>query len=179
MENEKFYIEKLAAGSEEAFEWIFIHYQPKIIYFITGFIKNEEIAQDMAQDIFITIWNKRTSLLEIDSFSTYVYKMAKNALYNYFDHYFVENKYRCYIENKEESYEDEEEIIIADELRDIIRTAVEKMPDRRKEIFKMSRYQGLSNDEIAIRLNINKRTVENHLTNALSELRRILAMLFL
>lgn len=73
----------------------------------------------------------------------------------------------------------EEEALFARELQGIISRIVEQMSPQRKLIYQMSREQGLSNDEIATRLNISKRTVENHLTAALAILRKVLYLFFL
>ena len=67
-----------------------------------------------------------------------------------------------------------EERILAEELGLLLDIAVENMPPQRKQIFKMSRKEGLSNEEISLKLNINKRTVENHITQALADLRKVL-----
>ena len=67
-----------------------------------------------------------------------------------------------------------EERILAEELGLLLDIAVENMPPQRKQIFKMSRKEGLSNEEISLKQNINKRTVENHITQALADLRKVL-----
>lgn len=174
MKNESEYIKELSRGSEIAFEWLFLKYQPKVVFFISGFLHNEEAARDMTQDIFFTLWTNRTALSTIDSFSSYIYKMAKNAIYNYFDHSMVKEKYQTFVLANSIASEDEEEIIIANEVKEMIEFAVERMPERQRRIFIMSREEGMNNQEIAIHLNISKRTVENHLTLALANIRRIL-----
>ena len=77
--------------------------------------------------------------------------------------------------NQEYGYSDLiEEDIYAKELSLLIDIAIEQMPEQRRRIFKMSRKDGLSNEEISLKLEINKRTVENHITQALADLREIL-----
>ena len=75
--------------------------------------------------------------------------------------------------------DDTEELLFAQELKGLIDLKVEQMPPQRRQIFRMSRVEGLNNDEIAAHLNISKRTVENHLTAALSDLRRMLKIVLL
>ena len=75
--------------------------------------------------------------------------------------------------------DDTEELLFAQELKGLINLKVEQMPPQRRQIFRMSRVEGLNNDEIAAHLNISKRTVENHLTAALSDLRRMLKIVLL
>lgn len=169
---EEKHLEALYKGNQQAFEVLFLHYQPKVVYFLAGFIKDNELARDMAQDIFLSIWNNREKLPEIKSFKAYLFKMAKNAVCNYYDHLIVSEKYIAELLNYSSKAETTEELIFVNQLQSLIDAAVEKMPPQRKQIYTMSRVQGISNTEIANKLNINKRTVENHLTAALADLRK-------
>lgn len=174
MKDDKYYTHALSKGDTTAFEILFIRYQPKLVSFFTGFLHNEEQAEDLAQDLFFNLWKNRKKLEEVQSFHAYIYKMARNTLYNFYDHSLVREQYdinKCFEPIKTESLEEQ---IFADELQVLINQWVDSLPPQRQKIFKMSRIEGLTNDEIAIQLQISKRTVENHLTTALSELRSIL-----
>ena len=99
--------------------------------------------------------------------------MARNMIYDYYEHSLIEENYQQK-EQRRSTYDDLiEEELYARELSLLIDIAVEKMPPQRRNIVIMSRKDGLSNEEIAQRLNISKRTVENHMTQALAELRKI------
>jgi RNA polymerase sigma-70 factor (ECF subfamily) len=141
-----------------------------------GFIKDENMASDMAQDIFFKVWTNRESISKVVSFKNYLFRMAKNMVYDYFEHDAIKEKYdHKQQEQKENFYSDMiEEDIYAKELSLLIDINIERMPFQRKRIFIMSRKEGLSNDEIAEQLKISKRTVENHITQALSDLRKII-----
>lgn len=177
IENES--VQALSKGDSKAFELLFLRYQPKLVYFFTGFVHDEEIARDMAQDIFFNLWTNRQKLHEIHSFSSYLYRMARNALYNYYDHSLVSEKYDASQLFRPLLTEDLEEMLFAKELQDLIDLKVQQMPPQRRQIFRMSRVEGLNNEEIATRLNISKRTVENHLTAALADLRQMMKMILL
>ena len=156
------------------FERLFVQYQPKLIRFLSSLLHDEELSRDMAQDIFLKLWNTRSQLPDIENFSSYLFRMAKNTVFNHFEHIAVQTKYEV-----EEFYQSEmgisvEENLFAQELQELINIRVEQMPLQRKRIFRMSRVEGLSNDEIAKRLDINKRTVENHITSALADLRKLI-----
>lgn len=105
--------------------------------------------------------------------------MARNILYNYYDHSLVQEKYGMAQFLSPSVSDDLEEQLFTSELQALINHKVDQMPPQRRQIFRMSRTEGLSNEEIANRLNINKRTVENHLTVALADLRKILKVVLL
>jgi RNA polymerase sigma-70 factor (ECF subfamily) len=166
------YVEALSNGDSKAFEVLFIRYHPKLVYFLFGFIKDSERARDMAQDIFMTIWSNREKLKEVKSFNSYLFKIAKNNICNYFDHLAVNEKYIAGQLLRSTEVENLEDTVFANQLQSMIDIAVSQMPSQRRKIFIMSRIDGLTNSEIAEQLNINKRTVENHLTAALADLRK-------
>lgn len=129
----------------------------------------------MAQDIFMSLWENREKLSEVKSFSAYLFRMARCAVYNYYDHLNVESKYASeYLLNHIDDSFSEEEKIFARELNAAIDRVVDSLSAQRKRIYVMSRKEHLSNDEIAKSLGINKRTVENHLSAVLSALRKLI-----
>ena len=172
------FLKELSEGSRTAFDWLFIRYQPKVVAFLKACTGDEEQARDIAQDIFFNIWKDRAKLSGVRSFEGYLFQMARFSVYNYYDHLNVVKKY---VEEGKKQPEGTavgpEEKLNERQIKAIVAATVRKMPQRRREIFVMSRWGGYTNDEIAARLNINKRTVENHLTAALSALRRALKYL--
>lgn len=169
------YMEKLGQGDHKSFDALFILYHPRVKNFLLGFVKDEEEACDMAQDIFFKLWTNRESISRVSSLKAYLYRMARNMVYDYFEHSLVKENYEQKIQLSSNGYSDlVEEDIYARELSLLIDIAIEQMPEQRRRIFKMSRKDGLSNEEISLRLGINKRTVENHITQALADLRTIL-----
>lgn len=164
---------EIAAGNIQAFEQLFFRYQPKLVCFLTALTHDSEVCRDMAQEIFLSIWKDREKLVQVESVSAYLYQMARYKVYDYFDHLAVTEQYAHeYLENASEA-ESEEEQLFARELQTMIQAAVQQMPPQRQLVYRMSREEGLSNDEIALRLHISKRTVENHLTAALAILRKV------
>ncbi|WP_298652723.1 RNA polymerase sigma-70 factor [uncultured Proteiniphilum sp.] len=163
----------LAEGDHRSYELLFLAYHPKVYHFLYGFIKNEEEAYDMAQEIFYKVWVNRKTMGEIKSFKAYLFTMARHMIYNYYEHTLVKEKYTLSRLAQSETYEPEQDMFAKD-LALLIDLVVSQMPEQRQRIFKMSRKEGFSSDEIASRLNIHKRTVENHISKALSDLRKAL-----
>lgn len=175
--DEKKVLQTIALGDIQAFEKIFLQYQPKLIFFLKGFLHDEEMSRDMAQDIFLDLWINRNRLADVRSFSPYLFQIARYNIYNYFDRLVVREKYTIEQILQMNDSESIEENIFLKDLQEHIETIVNRMPPQRQRIFRMSRYEGLCNDQIAQQLNISKRTVENHLTAALADLRKILLCL--
>jgi RNA polymerase sigma-70 factor, Bacteroides expansion family 1 len=166
----------LSRGDKKSFELLFLYYQPKLVNFLCGFIKDPELARDMSQDVFLSIWNKREKLDEVKSFKAYLFRMGKNAICNYYDHSLVNEKFKAEQLSHPFDAESIEEGLFARELEGLIEIAVCQMPAQRKLIYTMSRIEGVNNSEIAERLKINKRTVENHLTAALADVRKMVKL---
>lgn len=164
----------LALDNHKAYKKIFLFYFPKVKCFITKLIKSEAEAEDLAQDIFEKIWLTRKSLPAIESFSSYLYRMAINAVFNSLK---KKKKHRVYLEyllHNKNNQVIAEEAIYAREIELLILLAVSNMPAQRRKIFEMSRCQGVKHTEIARLINISKRTVEVHVSLALKEIRKII-----
>lgn len=180
---EKGYIAAVSKGDEQAFEALFLHYFPRIKGFVSGILQNEEEAEDISQDIFVSMWQNRERLTNIENLNAYLFRIAKNTVFRHIERSLLFKDYQrqqtehslLFLTNNDSI----EEEIYAKELEYLISIAIEKMPSQRKRIYQMSRMEGLSNEEIAERLIISKRTVENHLTLALADIRKLISFLII
>lgn len=178
MTDETTILEQFAAGNHTAFRELFMRYHLKVYYFVLGLVKSEGDAEDLTQEIFLKLWANHSRFAEVRSFGSYLYVLAKHTTFNY-----IESK-RLLTNNWENRAEEEpsdrtpHEELVAKDLQLLVDMIVDSMPSQRKTIYRMSREEGLSNGEIAEKLQLTKKTVENHLHLALRELRNAV-LLFL
>jgi RNA polymerase sigma-70 factor (ECF subfamily) len=169
--------EKFNGNNDTTFYQLYMKFFPKVKYFINYFVKSEAIAEDLSQDIFERIWMNRERFFNMEHMNAYLFRMAKNYSINYLQHKVVEKDFASsYIDfaNLKECLTEEE--IYAKELELLILLTVEKMPEQRRRIFEMSRIKNLKNHEIAKKLHISKKTVENHLSTALKQIREVISL---
>lgn len=163
----------LKRGDEKAFALIYNAYVGKSYNFVFSLVKDEEIAKDIVQDTFIKVYLKRSTISMVSSFSSYLFSMLKNAVLDHFDSELVKYRYLARLRYSASDFADiVNEDINAGELMERIESALTKMPRQRQRIFRLSRFKGVPNNEIAKMFGIDKRTVENHLSNALRDIKK-------
>jgi|WetSurMetagenome_2_1015567.scaffolds.fasta_scaffold29819_2 RNA polymerase sigma-70 factor, ECF subfamily len=179
LHNESELIKGLARGDQKSFKAIYMHYYPHIRYFIFGMLKTDEDANDLSQEVFIKVWRHREQMTQVKSFGSYLFVLTRNLIYDYFSEKRILNSElneRLEIEDK---FNTPYENLLVCSLKEKVDDLIDLMPAQRKQIYCMSREKGLSNAEIADRLKITKKTVENHLNIALSEIRKVVKVLLL
>ena len=172
MKLDKHLLIKLRDGDEKAFESLFGEYNEHIYNFILSIFHDDSASEDITQNVFLKIW-ERHEYIDIDlNFESYIFTIARNFAYKEMELRLVSQKLSDSIA---EQLIDEnlftEERIDSESLRKYIHDLVEELPDARRRIFQLSRYEHLSNKEIAIRLSISEKTVETQMTRALRFLR--------
>lgn len=171
-------LEALRQGNHKAFETVFVAYYNKTKAFIDGYIKSELDAEELTEDLFVTLWMNHPSIDTSKSFDSYLHTIARNAALNFLKHKYVEYAYVSTLSDTPHTSTSEEDLI-AKELGLLVDDFVEKMPEQRKQIYILSRKEGLNNAEIAERLNTTKRNVESQLSLALKEIRKVISSFFL
>lgn len=165
-------------GDHAAFDALFLGYFDKIRYFIRGIVRSDHDAEEIAQDIFMKLWHDRERIDPERSVNSLMYTLARNAALNFIKHRYVEHSYLGSL--PPEPVEDGAEAhIYAAEIELIIKMTVAGMPDQRRTIYEMSREKGVSNDEIAGKLGVAKKTVENQLSLALKEIRKVISAMLI
>jgi len=164
--------EKISTGDKKAFSQFFELKHQKVFSFAIHFLKDEDEAREIAQKVFIKIWEKRKGLTEINNSDAYLYTISKNMAFNSLKKKisdFAIQKY--YKETTDQLFFSTDFNVRFSETQSIIDDIVEKLPPKRRKIFKLSRHSGLSNKEIALRLNTSTSFIENQINKALKTIR--------
>lgn len=166
-------VRQLKEGSKEAFRLLFDTYGPKIHAFALSFLKNEQEAEELLQDVFLKLWEIRASLDTSKNIKSFLFKICVNQIYDFIRHKNIEQAYRDYsLHNQQSSGDSTWQNVIYNDMLNSLEKFVSAMPEQRQRIFRLSKEEGLSNDEIAAQLNLSRRTVENQLYRAISFLKQ-------
>ena len=170
IENEHKIVKRLAKGNILAFNTLYKEYSWKLFRFALGYLKSEAEAEDLVQEVFTIIWRKKTDLRDELSFKSYIFTISFNVIRRHFRSKVYLSEYIKRSGRSEEDFETSEKIT-TNSLNNYISDLVNQLPERRKEIFIKSRFEGQSIKEISNELKISHKTVENQLTSALRFLR--------
>jgi RNA polymerase sigma-70 factor (ECF subfamily) len=166
------YIQGLKNGEYASFDALFKKYVESLFAFVVSITKNSFIAEEITQEVFSKVWEKRGRIEEHYSFKAFLFSVTYNETISYLRKQKSEkNKIASYTSMKAfDSNETEYEVEFRN-LESLANQVIDSLPDKRRQIFKMSREQGLTNKEIADELQISIKTVENQMTSALKVLR--------
>lgn len=158
--------------SKREFETVFREHYSSLCAYAIGFVKEQETCEDIVQETFVKFWNNRNEIEIETSVKSYLYRAVRNACLNFIKHSNISNAFKQY--NSEEisySEQNQGDALATSELEQKIRNTIDLMPTERRKIFIMSRYEELKYKEIAERLDISIKTVENQMGKALAFLR--------
>ena len=160
----------LRVGEQEAFEEIYRRYWQKLLRSAQFKIRSKEIIEELLQDLFISLWEKREKTT-IENLEAYLNTSLKYLIINQIKKNILQEKFAEYSIKKFEQNDNVNESIAFNELSVAIHKAIEQLPEKTCEIFKLNRLEYLSAKEISLQLAIPERTVEYHITQALKALR--------
>jgi RNA polymerase sigma-70 factor (ECF subfamily) len=170
-------IVSLKDGDIQSFSILFDRYGKRLYHFAMGYLKSAEDAEEIVQEVFLKIWKNKAYLSSEKSLESYLFTIARNIILNTIRKSKYETAYHNFIKiNPGKDILLDEELNFK-ELEKAYLAAIEHLSPRRKEIFLLSREQALSNAEIAARMNISVKTVENQMTSAIYEIRNNLRSL--
>ncbi len=173
-------IKQFIIGDKQAFDLIYHFYYNKLFGFVYNHIKIEDDSKEIVQEVFVRLWENRNKIKNLTLFNSYIYTISYNSIIDYFRERAREDKYIDYIKSIQKDYSEDKIINSIDynELADRVDTLINKLPNKQKEVFILSRKQHLSQKEISERLKISIKTVETHISRALSYLRKNLTDLY-
>lgn len=171
--NEKDILQKVAQGDQQAFTLLFDLYYQNLGTYIYKVTESRELTEEIVQDVFIKIWEKRQILGDIDNFSAFLFVLSKNKTLDYLRKIAKERTRKLSLlkEMDEESYVIDD-LSPIDEYSLIIEQTVAKLPQQQQKVYHLSRHEKLKYEEIAQRMGISKETVKKHMQLALTFLKQ-------
>lgn len=156
-----------------AFYHIYERYSRRLYGFVLRFIKHKEDAEEIVQEVFVKIWESRNKIDTYQSFESYLFTVAYNATMSLLRKRISEKKYVEYLKSLQQPDHSPDLIdeIFFIELNERVQSLLDELTPRQKEIFQLSREEGLSHDQIAKKLDISVNTVKKHIANTLTFLK--------
>ena len=168
-------IKNLIKGDALSFDDIFFRYNRRVYLFSVKYLRNKDEAEGVVQEVFYNLWKDRVKLKKVKNLDAWIFKICFNIIRKRFRQMAVEMHH---LKRFQETADHTDSDIDTDlEYKNLLNKAegiIEKLSDRQRTIFLLSKKEGLSNAEIAQKLRITKKTVENHLTNAKAFIRETL-----
>lgn len=164
-------VSRLRTGDMAAFTEIYENYTEKMIGWAFNALEDRDQSMDIAQDVLLWIWVNRETLDPDLALDAYLYTAVRNAVLHVIRHGKVKEKFFDQIEKRIWGEPTTENMVYQRELQQRLKAAIEELPDGAKEIYRLSREEHLTYQEIAERLSISPKTVENQLGRAMKKLR--------
>ena len=168
-------IRQVKEGNEKAFKDLFMKYFARLCAFVFNIIKSDEKAQDIVQRVFARLWEKRGVINITETALGYLFRSCRNETLNQMKSEQTRRKYeQHYLDDYEAIHEVGTHLEEAINTTKLIDEAIKSLPNKCREIFQMSKQEGLSYQEIATYLKVSEKTVENQIGIALKKLRESL-----
>lgn len=172
-DNDALYLKGLKEGDRFVFEQIFREHYPLLCSYARRYVPDKSTAEEIVQDFFCKLWDKHDDIQINTGFSSYLRKAVINHSLNYTRRVETERKFVDYGDNLEEIHGTNDHDS-NNELSEYITRALLELPEKRREIFELSRFEGLKYHEIAEKLNLSVKTVETQMTRSLEFMRKYL-----
>lgn len=172
---ERFVVELLKQGNENAFNSLFRDYARRLYSFCYGYLKSREDAEEIVQETFVRVWEARAAIDPDYSFGGFVFTIAHRLVLNRLRKLRNERAGNLlWLRNRSKATNDTEDSIIYSDLGRLAKDAISGLPPRRKAIYRMVREDHMTYQQVADNLNISVKTVEAQMTEALKYLRKVI-----
>ena len=172
--NDSEIFEAIKRDDSGAYEIVFREYYRPMTAYAFRFLGDLSASESIAQDVFLRLWQKRHEIMITSSLQHYLFRSVKNNCINYIEHEKIKTGYQDFVIKNEADRSEYSEFFLEFGLMKKIQTAIAALPEKRQEIFRLAREDGLKYREIADRLQISIKTVETQMTLALKQLRESL-----
>ena len=170
--NTKLIFDAIAQGSETAFESLFIQYKEKVYAAAFKWTKSAYAAEEITQDTFIALWSSRAQLSAVNDPQAYLFTIVANKVSRHLQKETNRNRIlQLAVRNKKTFSNETEETVYENESNNFLEHAIAKLPPQKKAIYRLSRQQGKSYDEIAAHMHLSRNTVKTHLLQAMKFIR--------
>lgn len=170
-QEQKALVEGLQAGDRDAFNSIFRAYYDSLVNHCVRFVVDADAASDIVQSFFVKLWMMRDRLDIRQSLDSYCFRAVRNMSITYINKERVRPETSGQVLDEEPDAVDPSSNLYVDDLEAAYQRIIAEMPEKRRQVFMMSRFDGLRNAEIGTRLDLSVKTVEAHVTAALKQLR--------
>lgn len=169
---DEYLIAAIGESDYRSYNRLFERYYVRLCQYVYSLLTNKDDAEDVVQELFLSLWKNRTKIEIRENASAYLYKMAKHLTLNYLR---TQNRYTSLPENQEQgSLCYEENFLEADELRLALYDCVDRLPERSREVLLLHRIEGLKQKEISEQLTISIKTIKNQIWASLQRLKKCL-----
>lgn len=175
MNNESKHIPEFILTDRKSFQAMFGQYYSALCLFANTIVPDRDEVEEIVQGFFVKLWEKRESIVIESSVKNYLFGSVRNLCYNYIKHEKVKRGYEAEVINEGEAF-DTSDYCMENELREAIENVMKNLAPRKREIFLLSRGEGLKYQEIADKLGISIKTVETQMGFVLKEFRTKLSM---
>jgi len=173
LHTEKELVKKLREGDSFAFEVLFYKYRNKVKGFAVKLVPSQIDPEEIVQEVFVKVWLKKDAIDPEKDFQSYLFSIAKHLILDHLKSAVARKIYFVGEHFQQDLLDDDiSERLPADDAEEKLQLLINEIPERRREIFCLSRFEGLSYKQIAERLNISENTVDSQIRNALAFLRK-------
>jgi RNA polymerase sigma-70 factor (ECF subfamily) len=175
-DNENTLLSAVASGDEAAFKVLFDAFHTRLYNYILSLTKSKEVSEELVMDVFMKLWLGKETISEIENMDGFLFRIARNKSIDFLRAAAKDRKMGEFVWDKIQMPEhaNPDQQLMIKEYEAKLRDAIDLMPPKRKEVYKLSRENGLKHGEIAKELNISENTVTNHIMQAQAFIRTYL-----
>lgn len=170
---------RIRESDRRAYDDLFRILYPRLVHYAMRYVRRKDVACDIVQDAFVILWQKRSDIDPNRALKAFMYTTVRNRSINWLKSYAGRSESLDGIpalkivssESHDTGFSSESDQMNKTTLADLFRNWITELPERQQEAFELSRYEGMSHEEISDIMNISPKTVNNHIVSALSHLR--------